>query len=127
MIHYYRCIGSDAYRHLGGSLCDNRPVRQDVLDEVVWREVIRLLEDPTLIKEELERRLAAAKDAAPSKRREDTLNRELVRVQKSIERLTTAYQEDLLSLDELRQRLPALRQREGVGGGLKGRNSGGER
>ena len=114
MIHCYRCIGSDAYRHLGGSLCDNRPVRQDVLDEVVWREVIRLLEDPTLIKEELERRLAAAKDAAPSKRREDTLNRELVRVQKSIERLTTAYQEDLLSLDELRQRLPALRQREGA-------------
>ncbi len=30
----------------------------------------------------------------------------------SIERLTTAYQEDLLSLDELRQRLPALRKRE---------------
>src|SRR5450631_2345316 len=114
MIHYYRCLGSDAWRHLGGSLCDNRPVRQDVLDEVVWAEIIRLLEDPTLIKEELERRLVAAKDAAPSKRREDTLNRELVRIQKSIERLTTAYQEDLLSLDELRQRLPALRQREGA-------------
>jgi site-specific DNA recombinase len=112
MIHYYRCIGSDAWRHLGGSVCDNRPVRQDVLDEVVWAEIIRLLEDPALIKEELERRLAAAKDAAPSKRREDTLNHELVRIQKSIERLTTAYQEDLLSLDELRQRLPALRQRE---------------
>jgi len=29
-------------------------------------------------------------------------------------RLTTAYQEDLLSFDELRQRLPALRQREGA-------------
>src|SRR5450755_872982 len=112
MIHYYRCIGSYAWRHLGGSVCDNRPVRQDVLDEVVWADIIRLLEDPTLIKEELERRLAAAKDAAPSKRREDTLNRELVRIQKSMERLTTAYQEDLLSLDELRQRLPALRQRE---------------
>jgi site-specific DNA recombinase len=95
-------------------VCDNRPVRQDVLDEVVWTEVIRLLEDPTLIKDELERRLDAAKDAAPSKRREETLNRELVRIQKSIERLTTAYQEDLLSLDELRQRLPALRQREGA-------------
>jgi site-specific DNA recombinase len=112
MIHYYRCLGSDAWRHLGGSICDNRPVRQDVLDEVVWGEIIKLLESPTLIQEELERRLVAAKDAAPSKRREDTLNRELVRIQKSIERLTTAYQEDLLSLDELRQRLPALRKRE---------------
>jgi site-specific DNA recombinase len=112
MIHYYRCIGSDAWRHLGGSVCDNRPVRQDVLDKVVWAEIISLLENPTLIQEELERRLATAKDAAPSKRREETLNRELVRIQKSIDRLTTAYQEDLLSLDELRQRLPTLRQRE---------------
>ena len=112
MIHYYRCLGSDSWRHLSGSLCDSRPVRQDVLDEVVWREIIKLLESPKLIEEELERRLVAAKDAAPSKRREETLNRELVRIQKSIERLTTAYQEDLLSLDELRQRLPALRQRE---------------
>jgi site-specific DNA recombinase len=112
MIHYYRCLGSDSWRHLGGVVCNSRPVRQDVLDEVVWREIIKLLESPTLIEEELERRLVAAKDAAPSKRREETLNREVVRIQKSIERLTTAYQEDLLSLDELRQRLPALRQRE---------------
>jgi site-specific DNA recombinase len=112
MIHYYRCLGSDSWRHLGGVVCNSRPVRQDVLDEVVWGEIIKLLESPRLIEEELERRLLAAKDAAPSKRREETLNRELVRIQKSIERLTTAYQEDLLSLDELRQRLPALRQRE---------------
>ena len=33
-------------------------------------------------------------------------------VQKSIERLLTAYQEDLLSLDELRHRMPELRRRE---------------
>ena len=45
-IHYYRCIGSDGWRHLGGPRCDTRPVRQDLLDEVVWTEVIRLLEEP---------------------------------------------------------------------------------
>jgi hypothetical protein len=33
-IHYYRCIGSDAWRHVGGSVCDSRPIRQDVLDQV---------------------------------------------------------------------------------------------
>ena len=59
-IHYYRCIGSDGWRHLGGPRCDTRPVRQDLLDEVVWTEVIRLLEDPALIQQELDRRLAAA-------------------------------------------------------------------
>ena len=47
-IHYYRCIGSDGWRHLGGPRCDTRPVRQDLLDEVVWTEVIRLLEEPAL-------------------------------------------------------------------------------
>jgi site-specific DNA recombinase len=52
-IHYYRCLGSDAWRHLGGPVCDNPPVRQDLLDRIVWTEVIRLLEDPSLIQGDL--------------------------------------------------------------------------
>ena len=43
-IHYYRCLGSDAWRHLNGPVCNNRPVRQDLLDQVVWNEIVRLLE-----------------------------------------------------------------------------------
>ncbi len=112
LIHYYRCIGSDAWRHLGGPRCDNRPVRQDLLDQIVWTEIIRLLEDPALIQHELDRRLAAARAADPTKQREHTVQRDLVRVGKSIERVLTAYQEDLLSLEQLRERMPSLRQRE---------------
>ena len=105
MIHYYRCLGSNAWRHLGGPVCDSKPVRQDLLDELVWREVVKLLESPQLIQEELERRLTTARYASPAKRREDTLQRELTRVQKSADRLMAAYQEDLLSLDDLRRRM----------------------
>ena len=47
-ISYYRCLGSDSWRHLNGPVCDSRPVRQDLLDDVVWGEVVRLLEDPAL-------------------------------------------------------------------------------
>ncbi len=36
----------------------------------------------------------------------------LLQTQRRVERLLTAYQEDLLSLDELRRRMPELRQRE---------------
>ncbi len=111
-IHYYRCLGSDAWRHLGGSVCDCRPIRQDLLDQIVWQEVVRLIEDPTLIQAELDRRLDAARAAEPAKRRQDALERELTRIEKSTERLVTAYQEDLLSLDELRRRMPELRARE---------------
>ena len=111
-IHYYRCLGSDKYRRFAGPVCDNRPVRQDLLDEVVWMEIVRLLEDPQLIQIELDRRLQAAQRADPTKRREDALRRNLLRIRKSIERLLTAYQEGLISLDELRQRMPDLRMRE---------------
>ena len=111
-IHYYRCIGSDGWRHLGGPRCDTRPVRQDLLDEVVWTEVIRLLEDPALIQLELDRRLVAAQAADPTKTRRQGVERDLARVGKSMERLLTAYQEELVSLDELRERMPLLRQRE---------------
>jgi site-specific DNA recombinase len=111
-ISYYRCLGSDAYRHAGKALCDQKPIRQDLLDQLVWDEILRLLEDPTLIQNELNRRLEAASESSPTKRRLETLNRELIRVRKSIERLLAAYQEELLSLDELRVRMPPLRQRE---------------
>jgi site-specific DNA recombinase len=71
-----------------------------------------LLEDPRLIQCELDRRLAAAREADPARRREGALRRDLIRIGKSIERLLTAYQEGLLSLDELRMRMPDLRRRE---------------
>jgi site-specific DNA recombinase len=111
-IYYYRCLGSDAWRRLGGPICHNRPIRQDLLDGLAWTEIVKLLEEPGLIQVELDRRLEAARYTDPTKRREDALRRDLARLQKSIERLLTAYQEDLLSLDELRHRMPELRQRE---------------
>jgi site-specific DNA recombinase len=111
-IHYYRCLGSDTWRHLGRPGCDNRPVRQDLLDRIVWTEIIRLLEDPSLIQRELDRRLAAARASSPTKRREEILQRDLARARRGMDRLLTAYQEDLMSLDELRRRMPELRQRE---------------
>lgn len=111
-IFYYRCLGADAYRYEGQARCDQRPIRLDLLESIVWAEVLRLLEDPALIQSELGRRLEAARQAHPAQRRQEALNRDLARVQQSMERLLTAYQEDLLSLEELRRRMPALRQRE---------------
>ena len=112
-IHYYKCIGSDGWRKLGGPVCDNRRfVRQELLDQIVWAEVIRLLEEPALIQQELDRRLAAARSSDPTRKREQSLQRELTHVGKGIERLLNAYQEGLLSIEQLRERVPVLRQRQ---------------
>src|SRR4029453_5090476 len=51
----------------------------------------QLLEAPRLIDDELNRRLEAAQNAAPTKRRQEALQRDLTRVRKSMERLMTAY------------------------------------
>ncbi len=111
-ISYYRCLGSDAWRYDGKARCHQRPIRLDLLEPLVWSEIMRLLEDPKLIEAELNRRLEAARHSNPTKRHQDGLARELAQVHKRMERLLTAYQEDLLSLEELRRRMPKLRQCE---------------
>src|SRR5215813_6857822 len=112
-IHYYKCISSDSWRKLGGPVCDNNQfIRQELLDQIVWDEVVRLLQNPVLIQQELDRRLAAARTSDPTRKREQSLQRELSHVDKGIERLLTAYQEELLSLEQLRERMPTLRQRQ---------------
>jgi site-specific DNA recombinase len=111
-LYYYRCIGSDNYRHAGGRVCTSRPIRADELDELVWGQVSGLLTDPALVRDEIDRRLKTARREHPATQRRDGLQRELRRVQAATERLIEAYQEQLISLDELRARTPELRTRE---------------
>jgi site-specific DNA recombinase len=112
-IYYYRCLGSDDYRYEGGRVCDNKPVRADYLDEVVWSQVTGLLADPALVQAELDRRLGELRATNPATAERARLERDLARATKAVERLVQAYQEDLLTLDELRARMPDLRAKQG--------------
>jgi site-specific DNA recombinase len=111
-LYYYRCLGSDDYRYPGGRVCANLPVRADYLDQVAWDHVTRLLADPTLVRGELDRRLAELQAANPATATKARLEREQARTATAISRLLEAYQEQLLSLDELRARMPALRAKQ---------------
>jgi len=76
------------------------------------QEILRLLEDPSLLQTELDLRLQAAQMTDPLMRRKDALRRDQARVAKSMERLLTAYQESLITLEELRSRAPKLRKQQ---------------
>jgi hypothetical protein len=89
-----------------GPLCTNRPIRQDYLDEFVRSEII-LLDDPSLIQAEVDRRRETAQKADLLCTREGELRREQPRVEKSSERLVTAYQ-GVHDASQLRQRKPAF-------------------
>jgi len=110
-IYYYRCPGSDNYRHANGRVCDNLPIRQDYLDELVWKHILHLLENPILIRREIDRKIKESLSSTPTQKRKTTLTKELARVRRGIDKLLDAYQEELLPLAELRQRIPTLRKR----------------
>ena len=111
-IHYYRCHGIDSWRRPQGAVCDNPPVRADELDAAVWREVFALLENPQLVRSEIDRRIAAANDTASNDRRAAALRAESSRNQTRMRRLLDAYQEGLVTLDELRERNVPMQTRQ---------------
>ena len=40
---YYRCIGTDKYRRVGGAICENRSVKGEALESHVWPDLCELL------------------------------------------------------------------------------------
>jgi site-specific DNA recombinase len=111
-LYYYRCLGSERHRTFVKTVCHNRPIRQDYLDELVWQKVMELLQNPELIRAEINRRMHEVRESNPSKQKKESLVKERERVRKGTERLLDAYQEGFLSLEELRRRMPDLRKRE---------------
>jgi len=109
---YYRCLGSDGYRHLKDPPCGCSPIRVEDLDELVWQQVTELLEKPELIHAELERRRQESLQSDPLEQRRRQLTHELKRVEQQIDKLLDAYQEALVPLSQLRQRMPELRRKQ---------------
>jgi site-specific DNA recombinase len=64
------------------------------------------------VRAEIDRRLQALRFEHPASRLREALERDIARAEGAITRLIEAYQEQLLSIDELRARMPALRKRQ---------------
>lgn len=111
-IYYYRCLGSDDYRYQGGRVCQNKPVRADYADAVVWDHVTALLTDPALIRAEIGKRLERARTSDPVTRKRGQLEQALAKTSTSVAAMVTAFSEQLITIDELRARMPDLRARE---------------
>src|SRR6516165_6825656 len=111
-IYYHRCLGSDDYRYEGGRVCGNKPVRADYLDRVVWDHITGLLAGPALIRAEIDRRLAQARTSDPVTRQRTQIDLALAKATTSITAMIQAYSEQLITIDELRARIPDLRARQ---------------
>jgi hypothetical protein len=105
-IYYYRCTGSGNYRHEGGRACGSKPVRADYPGTVVWEHITSLLADPALIRAEIARRLEQARTSDPVTRQRTHIELALAKAGTSITAMIEAYSEQLITIDELRSRMP---------------------
>ena len=92
--------------------CQCRPIRQDYLDELVWEEVVQLLNEPELVRAQIERRIQESQSSDPVQQRKLRLERESKRIASQLDKLLDAYQEDLIGLGDLRRRAPELRRKQ---------------
>jgi len=110
-IYYYRCFGSDPYRFGGVRKCNCKPLRQDYLDNIVWQQIVQLLEDPMLIQREVEKRVEETRKASPVLKQKESILRQRNKLSQSMDKLLDAYQEGLITIGQLRTRMPELQKR----------------
>ncbi|UKJ06125.1 recombinase family protein [Solitalea lacus] len=110
-IYYYRCFGSDDYRFEGGRKCTCKPIRQDYLDRIVWEQIVALLQDPTLIQREVEKRVAETKNTSPLLHQKASFEKQRGKAVQAMDKLLDAYQEGLIPIAQLRKRMPELQKR----------------
>lgn len=105
----YRCLGQDGYRWPNGRKCSGHPVRVDVLDELVWEQIRRLLEQPELVFEEYNKRQNKKKQGKLTYEQVTTEKKKQIRRYESEkQRLLDLYQRGTISVDEIENRLNTI-------------------
>jgi site-specific DNA recombinase len=108
---YYCCRGKlPAVYSCRDSKCPARFIPAAALDDVVWRDVCRLLAEPEQIRRALERALGGHWLPQELQARCESLRRGQASLRQQIERLTEAYLAGVVGLEEYRRRRGGLEQ-----------------
>jgi site-specific DNA recombinase len=105
---YYRCIGTDKYRHGGEIICDNKSVNGTRLEEAVWTDVCSLLEDKDRLRRELERRI---EPTAEETYEHSHWVRSIAQLKRRMTRLIDAYENDWLDKADFEPRIRRVKER----------------
>lgn len=107
---YYRCLGQDGYRWPKGRVCSSHPVRIEAMDELVWQQTLKLIEQPKLILSEYTSRLdKKQRQQSQFTQLMTKKSREIKQQELEKERLLDLYQRGQVSLSEIEHRLKSIR------------------
>lgn len=104
---YYRCSGTDGYRFGGERICNNPPIRGELIEPSVWAEVSKLLKDPQRLEQEHQQRLSVGRSPEDL----ETLKAQLGKLQRGVERLIDGYSEGVIDKDQFIPRLSRTKSR----------------
>jgi len=108
---YYRCIATDAYRFGGERVCDNKQVRTQRLDELVWQQIIDLLSKPGRLKQEYERRLEVLEQNEEVNADTAVLESQKRHLEKGKSRLIDSYAEGVIDKSDFDPKIGQLKTR----------------
>ena len=106
---YYRCIGTDAYRFGGERICDNKQVRTQRLDDVVWSQVLDAIKNPKRLKKEYENRLTKMEGDARELFDTTALRKQKVQLEKGKSRLIDSYASTIIDKDDFEPKIKNLK------------------
>jgi site-specific DNA recombinase len=104
---YYRCIGTDRYRHDGERICTNGSV-SGCVENVVWSDLCSLLREPQRLRQEFEERL---RRPAHENVEVAHLQQTIIQHKRRIARLIDAYENAWLEKTEFEPRIRAAKER----------------
>ncbi len=108
--YYHRCNSAKGARRTGLPVCSNAVVRGECLDEVIWTEVCRLLQNPARGGAEYRRRREESPTGTRAGMRAE-LQTQSDKVNRSMTRLIDSYAEGLIEKSEFAPRIQRLKQR----------------
>ena len=106
---YYICVGGKNYCYRV-RVCDNKPVRSDLLEKIVWDEVKVLLNNPCNLEKEYQRRLNEL-TKIPDELERNKLNSEMKKIQDSVSRLIDSYADGFIDKMEFEPRVNRMKLR----------------
>ena len=109
---YYQCAGKNHISAAREHKCLQTPAKIEELDAAVWNHVKELMRDPQRLLEQFENYASLASEGEQKERTEaKTLEAHLKRLAREEERLIDAYQTEIITLQELKERREKLAER----------------
>jgi site-specific DNA recombinase len=106
---YYHCRGSDTLvQRRRPEPCHAPQARADHLDQLVWQDIRKLLLDPSILQEAVQRAQHHWRGTDARLERAHALQRQQATIEQQIQRLIDAYTAQVLTLEELRERRTRL-------------------